>query len=233
MAGQENTLSRAGWIRNQVLKNPGITHSELLEIYDKSGRDMAERPEVTQLLSTGKWIICERYGLKSLDEIPRTSGGIFNMSGMIRCWLNKHPNGDYKAAKEFFAADGLDLNEAIFCYARRHIPGQPRKVGANTKVPSVKVLSPLADQDSPDANQASGSRARFGKKQQRRTHREKVADKFGGLLGVLKTVNEYAKNHGGLDKTEQLVKELQHVADKVGGWAELLYALETLKSLNS
>jgi len=115
---EEKQLSYSGWVRQQMFLTPNLTLEQLQEAHDKSDWDKASRPTEKQLLYLQKGVLCKRWGIKSLDELPRNSSGVLNLSGMVRLFLKKYPNKSGADCIKFFALDGLELSDALFFNAR-------------------------------------------------------------------------------------------------------------------
>lgn len=114
-------LSIAGWTRNQLILNPNINFDQLVEAYDKTDFPRDRRPKDKNYLYQQRTILFDRWGIKSLDQLPKPAmGGKLNMSGMTRLYLDKYGMDSSCAdTQKFFAIDGLVLHTELFRFAKK------------------------------------------------------------------------------------------------------------------
>ena len=140
------------WIRSVVIKRPEITLEQLQSEYDRSSsRPRDRRPEEMQPVYAAKAAICKRWGVTSIDDLPRNTDGKLNMSGMVRLFLQKVGTDKTELdAAPFFEKDGLKLSPGSFSNAK------------STFLKSLESNGPEPEEalDSPDENQNNGPRAR-------------------------------------------------------------------------
>ena len=192
----EPELSRAGWIRQQVLQNPNITLEQLQEAYNKTDYPKKDCPKVKQVLYQANNQIRKRWGVDPAD-IPRKPNGEINLSAMVRLYIdNFGDQGTPADCVAYFATDGLELGSTIFSQIK----------SKNTKQ-AVKPEQ-TESEESPDANQETGPRA--GAPTKRRVKRR------GGKRG--KVVAE-AGSH--LDKYQEIESKLDKLiaeAEEMKAW---------------
>jgi hypothetical protein len=136
MSSQSESYS--AFVRGLILNNHALTFEQLLSAHDEAGWDASRRPKEKQLIYAQRTLLCKRWGVNSVDELPVNSEGKPNLSGMVRLFLKKHGlDAPYSKAVSFFKTDGLEISDALFHNAR----GNLRK------------------KDSPDDNQHNGPRA--------------------------------------------------------------------------
>lgn len=190
---QDGQLSRAGWIRGQIIQRPDITFEQLLTAYEKAGLPKGERPKDIQVIYQARNSLMKRYGLNSVEEIPRKPNGELNMAGLVRLFRKLHPDFTDEAAKNFFAQDGIKVSDAILHYVRYN--------------PEKQVVS----NESPDENQDAGPRAgadtrkkREPKgKRRRRTKEERLSE----LKDEASTYERWER------QCEALMAEAEHLGD--------------------
>lgn len=143
-------LSIAGWTRNQMIQNPDINFDQLVEAFDKTDFPKNRRPSKKEYLGQQRTILFDRWGIKSLNQLPKPAFGKINMSGMTRLYLDKHGmNSSYVDAEKFFAIDGLELHTELFRFAKKEYlkkksPDDNQLNGPRAGKPEVVVEAPAA-----------------------------------------------------------------------------------------
>jgi hypothetical protein len=163
-------LTRAGWIRQQILLRPGITLTELQAAYEKTDFPKADRPKDMQTIYGSRNVLMKRYGWKSMDELPMNSRtGELNMAGLVRYYYKLHPETTDEELVNFLWQDGLEVKKYTIQYVKRH----PEEA---------------ASTESPDENQDVGPRAgaetrrkRRSGKRSRRTKAERLTSSKDNL----------------------------------------------------
>lgn len=193
-------LSRAGWVRQQLFAKPDMTFEELLAAFDKSGRPKSERPKEPQIIYAARSGLAQRWGWKSLAEIPRTTDGTtISMAGMVRRYMDMF-RGDatFEHAAKYFAADGLVLKPATWHNAKSEYL---RKAKAQ-----------------PDANQDAGPRA--GKPEEV-VEEEKPRRKRRGKAKA-KATNGRRRQSVDVESPLGRYQEIERTLDEIIGQAESL-----------
>jgi hypothetical protein len=162
----KDKFNRAGWVRTVLLRRPDITLDQLQAEYDKGGkRPRNMRPKEIQTLYQGRSQLQKRWGIESCLDIPRSSDGKINISGMIRLYLTKfggeHTDAD---AGPYFETDGIKLGGNQFA----SIKSTWLKTQNGDGVANKKEKA-----DSPDEQQEKGPRARKVAKVGRKPGRKK------------------------------------------------------------
>lgn len=186
-AETESTLSYAGWVRQQMLATHNLTLEQLQEAHDKSDWDKGSRPTEKQVIYAQKGVICKRWGIKSLDEIPRNTAGKVNLSGMVRLFLKKNPKGTCADCIKFFAIDGLELSDALFHNAR----------------------IAMRKKESPDDNQHSGPRAGKPETTKRERKPKEVALSDNVYIQMLLDAKKLVQKMGGIGPTRKMLDILE------------------------
>ena len=184
---EEKQLSYSGWVRQQMLLTPNLTLEQLQEAHENSDWDKSSHPTEKQVLYLQKGVLCKRWGIKSLDELPRKSSGVLNLSGMVRLFLKKYPNKSSADCVKFFALDGLELSEALFFNAR----GTFRK------------------KESPDDNQYAGPRA--GKRQIKEKEKKSKSALDNVYIQMLLNAKKLVKKIGGIGPTRKVLDILEMI----------------------
>jgi hypothetical protein len=186
---EEKQLSYSGWVRQQMLLTPNLTLEQLQEAHDKSDWDKASRPTEKQLLYLQKGVLCKRWGIKSLDELPRNSSGVLNLSGMVRLFLKKYPNKSGADCVKFFALDGLDLSDALFFNAR----------------------TAFRKKQSPDDNQHAGPRAGKPEVKEKKEKKSKPVLADNVYIQMLLDAKKLVQRIGGIGPTRKLLDILETI----------------------
>lgn len=186
---EEKELSYSGWVRQQMLATPNLTLEQLQEAHDKSDWDKASRPTEKQVLYLQKGVLCKRWGIKSLDEIPRNSSGKINLSGMVRLFLKKNPTGSCADCIKHFAIDGLELSDALFHNAR----------------------IAMRKKESPDDNQHAGPRAGKPEKKTRAKRGEKKLISDTVYIQMLLDGKALVQKMGGIGPARKVLDILEMI----------------------
>lgn len=184
-------LSRAGWIRQQVLQKPDITLEQLQKAYDKTDYPKKDKPKAKQVLYQANNQIRKRWGVEPSD-IPRKPNGELNLSGMTRLYLDMFPESNTAECLAYFATDGLELGPTIFSQIK----------SKNTKVVVGKAEE--TSDESPDSNQDTGPRAGAPKKRRKKKQRRaKIEAEAGSHL------DKYQEIENRLDKLIAEAEEMK------------------------
>ena len=192
-------LSIAGWTRCQMINQPTINFDQLVEAYDKTDFPRDRRPSKKEYLWQQRTILFDRWGIKSLDQLPKkVFGEKLNMSGMVRLYLDKNGmNSSYEDAAKFFAIDGLTLNIELYRFAKKD----------------------YLKKQSPDDNQHKGPRA--GKPEEpvvekKRRGRGPNRPKIGGSgdFKLILDAKKFVDSVGGIVTAKKLLEVLELVQAK-------------------
>ena len=183
-------LSYAGWVRSMILKNHALTLEELQAAYDKTSFPKEKRPKDKQVIYLQKGILCKRWGVKTLHELPVNTQNAVNLSGMVRLFLKTRVDAVHADALKFFAVDGLTLSDALFANAR----------------------SMLRKKQSPDDNQHSGPRAGKPEKKTRKPRKDRNVGSFDiASLELLIEAKKFVVKMGGVEVTRKLLDVLESI----------------------
>ena len=123
-------LSYSGWLRMLLLKQPELSLADLQKHHEKAGWE-DKPPESKQWIYLQQRQIRKRWGVSSVNEIPRNSKGEIDLSGMMKLYLRKHPQSNASKAIEYFAADGLKVDQKLFTSVKKNMTPEelavPRK----------------------------------------------------------------------------------------------------------
>jgi len=185
----DRNWNHRGWIRQQMLATPNLTLEQLQEAHDKSDWDKASRPTEKQVLYLQKGVLCKRWGIKSVDEIPRNTNGKLNLSGLVRLFLKKNPNGSCADCIKHFAIDGLELSDALFHNAR----------------------IAMRKKESPDDNQHAGPRAGKPEKTKRERKPKEVILSDNVYIQMLLDAKKLVQKMGGIGPTRKMLDILEMI----------------------
>lgn len=170
----KDALDRSSFVRRLVLRNPSITADEAREEWDRAKMPYSSKPNIDQmrqLVSSARYTIKGKYGLKDIDDVPIKRNGDPNVSELLRLLMKKHTNLSEEQARYYLRVDGLTFTPALWAQVRRRLAeNQPQPKEEPKALPYTPpqggALVPLseinkAQEESPDANQNKGPRARF------------------------------------------------------------------------
>lgn len=204
---KDNELTRAGWIRLQIMLKPDITLEQLQKSFDKTKFPKKERPKEKQVIYQANNQIRNRWGVEPAD-IPRKNDGKINMAAMVRLYIDRQGDSPESGkAIKFFAADGIELTPVAYSQARANY----------TK----------AVQASPDANQDAGPRAGAPEepKTKRRTKKRRGGGRRKKVVEEGSPLSKYQEIEARLDKliadaesikARQLVDDLRNARRRAG-----------------
>ena len=170
-------FDRNQWLRDRILRKPSGTTQEILDQWTKDktiprGTKALVNPDI----HSARYTLRMKYGVEKIDELPRAKpNGDPDTEALLKLLLKKHENNlTEKQATNFMRQDGLNLTPEVFVRVLGEVTGKTPKPadngGATAAASASKPAAPsspptggTADEESPDANQTSGPRARhFG-----------------------------------------------------------------------
>lgn len=183
------------FIRYMLLKKPNITPDEMIEEHRRLNLDFeAPKPERIRNL---RYQLCEKYGVKSIDELKLKPNGEINISGLLRRFIAKNPNVTAVHAERALSADGITYTSALFIQSKRQANGEPAKLPKKDKSP----IGHIVPDESPslDSLQSSEPRARLVAKKGRPLN-SKNAVKPAGSTAKGKPSQKYLVMEEALDE---------------------------------
>ena len=207
---KSDEFSKAAWVRGVVLRRPNITLKQLQAEYDKgSSRPKDKRPKVMQDIYGARTVLCKRWGIKEMEFFPRNNEEKIVIAGMVRLYLDKFGFDEtHTTAEAYFALDGISLSSGVFSNQKTVYREKLEEAEDKSKLtgePGEPVLT--FDDDSPDANQNTGSRARKEVPQSRR----KPGLKSDTGVNMLFKLKECVTEAGGFDKVREALKTLERL----------------------
>lgn len=156
-------LTRAGWIRQQVLLKPDITLEEMQKAYDKTTFPKKDRPKEKQVLYQANNQIRNRWGVDPVD-IPRKNNGEINMAAMVRLYIDRHgdTNESVKPIK-YFLMDGLELKPVQFSQSRSAYMASVEAEPDENQEEGPRAGAPDPDEEKPKRKPKRRGKARRGK----------------------------------------------------------------------
>lgn len=187
---EKKELNYAKWVRKLIFQRPEMSLEDFQKAHEKAGLNV---PKDKQALYQQKGVVCKRWGIKSLEELPRNRDDSLNMSGMIRLYLKKFGvETPYKKVVEYFAADELKLADGTY----------------------YPVRKAFMENNSPDPNQNKGPRAGKSepdpsvvKKGRPKGSRNKLSD--DQFLKMLKSARDFVRVVGGIGPARKVLDVLE------------------------
>lgn len=166
-------FDRNQWLRDRILRKPSGTTQELLDQWNKDKSiPRGTKPLANPDIHSARYTLRMKYGVEKIDELPRAKpNGDPDIEALLKLLLKKHENKlTEKQATNFMRQDGLNLTSEVFVRVMGEVSGKPVKPADNGGAAAAPASQPATsspptggtvDDESPDANQNSGPRARL------------------------------------------------------------------------